>query len=114
MPRTVTELKELQPFEFHNLVFEKLHGRVNPRKVGDFGIDGWIELDVPCQVKQSENVGRNIVDNFETAFRRMGKTKGIIVALIFGKGAYEEAARVHNDENLEIRLKTVEEILKEL
>jgi len=113
MPRTIEELKALQPFEFQNWVFEKLHGRVNPRKVGDYGIDGWIELDVPTQVKQSEDVGRNVVDNFETAIRRMNKRKGVIVALSFGKGAYEEVARVKNEEGLEIKLKTVTEILKE-
>jgi DNA modification methylase len=113
LPKTVEDLRALQPFEFQNWVFEKLHGRVNPRKVGDYGIDGWIELDVPTQVKQSEDVGRNVVDNFETAIRRMKKTKGVIVALSFGKGAYEEVARVKNEEGLEIKLKTVEEILKE-
>lgn len=113
MPKTIQELKAVQPFEFQNWVFEKLHGRVNPRKVGDMGIDGWVELDIPTQVKQSEDVGRNVIDNFETAIRRIGKTRGVIVALSFGKGAYEEAARVKNEENLEIRLKTVEEILKE-
>ncbi len=113
LPQTIEELRALQPFEFQNWVFEKLHGRVNPRKVGDYGVDGWIELDVPTQVKQSEDVGRNVVDNFETAIRRMGKKRGVIVALSFGKGAYEEVARVKNEEGLEIRLKTVEEILKE-
>jgi len=113
LPKTVEELKALQPFEFQNWVFEKLHGRVNPRKVGDYGIDGWIELDIPTQVKQSEDIGRNVVDNFETAIRRMGKKKGVIVALSFGKGAYEEVARVKNEEGLEIKLKAVEEILKE-
>lgn len=113
LPRTVEELRALQPFDFQNWVFEKLHGRVNPRKVGDYGIDGWVELDVPLQVKQSNDVGRNVVDNFETAIRRMGKKKGVIVAFSFGSGANEEVARVHNEEGLEIKLKTVEEILKE-
>jgi DNA modification methylase len=113
LPKTVEELRALQPFEFQNWVFEKLHGRVNPRKIGDFGIDGWIELDVPTQVKQSEDIGRNVVDNFETAIRRMGKKKGVIVAFSFGSGANEEAARAHNEEGLEIKLKTVEEVLKE-
>jgi hypothetical protein len=113
LPQTVEELKAIQPFDFQNWVFEKLHGRVNPRKVGDFGVDGWIELDVPTQVKQSDNVGRNVVDNFETAIRRMNKTKGVIVAFSFGSGAYAEVARAHNEEGLEIKLKTVAEILKE-
>ena len=113
LPKTVSELRNIQPFEFQNWVFEKLHGRVNPRKVGDMGIDGWVELDVPTQVKQSDDVGRNVVDNFETAIQRAGKDRGVIVAFSFGKGAYEEVARVKNEINLDIRLKTVEEILKE-
>jgi hypothetical protein len=68
------------------------------------------------QVKLSENVGREVVDKFETAIRRYGKKKGVIVAFSFTKGAYEEIARVKllNDiRNLEIKLKTVEEILNE-
>jgi DNA modification methylase len=113
LPKTVSELKEIQPFEFQNWVFEKLHGRVNPRKVGDYGIDGWVDLDVPCQVKQSDDVGRNVVDNFETAIQRQGKDRGVIVAFSFGKGAIEEVARAKNDMNLDIKLKTVEEIVKE-
>lgn len=96
LPRTIEELRALQPFEFQNWVFEKLHGRVNPRKVGDYGIDGWVELDVPLQVKQSDNIGRNVIDNFETAIQRAGKNRGVIVAFSFGSGAYEEAARAKN------------------
>jgi hypothetical protein len=37
LPITVAELKELQPFEFQNWVFEKLHGRVSLKKTGDMG-----------------------------------------------------------------------------
>lgn len=113
LPKTQSELRNLQPFEFQNWVFEKLHGRVNPRKVGDYGIDGWVELDVPCQVKQSDDVGRNVVDNFETAIQRQDKDRGVIVAFSFGSGAVEEAARAKNERSLDIKLKTVEEILKE-
>lgn len=113
LPKTLSELRNLQPFEFQNWVFEKLHGRVNPRKVGDMGIDGWVDLDVPCQVKQSDDVGRNVVDNFETAIQRAEKDRGVIVAFSFGKGAHEEVARAKNERKLDIRLKTVEEILKE-
>jgi hypothetical protein len=64
-------------------------------------------------VKQSEDVGRNVVDNFETAIERAGKNKGVIVAFSFGKGAHEEVARVKNEKGVEIILKAVEEILKE-
>ncbi|MDG6913007.1 MAG: restriction endonuclease, partial [Nitrososphaerota archaeon] len=113
LPKSEAELRNLQPFEFQNWVFEKLGGRVNPRKVGDYGIDGWVELDIPCQVKQSDDVGRNVVDNFETAIQRQSKDRGVIVAFSFGRGAIEESARAKNDMNLDIKLKTVAEILKE-
>ncbi len=112
LPKTITELKALHPFEFQNWVFEKLHGRVNPKKIADMGIDGFVELDVPVQVKQSEGVGRNVVDNFETALHRVGKSKGAIVAFSFSGGAHDEVARARLQHGLEIRLMAVEEILK--
>ena len=54
-----------------------------------------------------------LVDNFETALARAKKRSGIIVALSFGKGAYEEAARARLEQGLEIELKTVAEILEQ-
>ncbi len=113
LPQTMEELRELQPFEFQNWVFRKLHGRVSERMVGDYGIDGWIELDVPVQVKQSDSVGRNVIDNFETAIQRVNKKRGVIIAFSFTKGSYEEAARAKNRRGLDIRLKTIGEILQE-
>jgi len=74
------------------------------------GIDGYsFMLHEPIQVKQSDGIGRNVVDNFETAVQRAGKTKGYIIAFSFGKGAYEEAARVKPD--LDIRLVRVADLL---
>ena len=76
------------------------------------GIDGYLFDGSPFQVKQSEDIGRNVVDNFETAIRRAGKNKGIIVAISFGKGAYEEVARVRNQEGLDITLMTLKELIE--
>jgi hypothetical protein len=113
MPKTVKEIKELQPFVFQNWVCEQLLAHPSRKKVGDMGIDGWMMDGRPLQVKQSEHIGRNVIDNFETAIQRMKKTKGVIVALSFGKGAYEEVARAKNQMGLDIELKTVEDILGE-
>ncbi|PXF51621.1 MAG: hypothetical protein C4B55_04445 [Candidatus Methanophagaceae archaeon] len=112
LPRTVEELKTMKPFEFQNWVCEQLNGQVSSKKSGDFGIDGWLIDGRPLQVKQSENVGRNVVDNFETALRRAGRNRGVVVAFSFGKGANEETARARLQDGLEIELKTVEEILR--
>jgi len=77
--------------------------------------DMWTDIP-PVQAheeKQSENVGRNVIDNFETAIRRLGKKQGAIVTFSFSKGANEEVAKAKNDDGSKIKLKTVEEILKE-
>ena len=77
------------------------------------GIDGFsFMLHEPVQVKQSSGVGRNVVDNFETAVKRSGKTKGYIVAFSFGKGAHEEAARVKGADGLTIELLKVSDLLE--
>lgn len=113
LPQTEDDLRKIQPFEFQNWVMEKLYARINPKLISDMGIDGYYMDGTPIQVKQSDSVGRNVVDNFETAIQRKEKTRGIIVAFSFSKGAYEEVARAKNEAGLEITLKTVKEILDE-
>lgn len=113
LPRTIEQIQAMQPFEFQNWVVQKLMARVSKTLVGDMGIDGWTLDNRPIQVKQSEAVGRNVIDNFETALTRANKKSGIIVAISFGKGAYEEVARAKLEQGLEIELKTVNEILGE-
>lgn len=116
MPQKIDDLKNFKPFEFQYWAINELHGTPSPRKSGDMGIDGLSFLEhYPIQVKQSEGVGRNVIDNFETAIRRYYKTetekmKGYIVALSFGKGAYEEVARVKK-ENIFIELITAQDII---
>ncbi|MBA2311363.1 MAG: site-specific DNA-methyltransferase [Actinobacteria bacterium] len=109
--QTMADLKELKPFEFQNWIINAIFGTHSPKKVGDMGIDGyWFFTRDPVQVKQSEHVGRNVVDNFETAIRRAKHTTGYIIAFSFTKGAVEEVARVKK-EGLDIRLVKVAEVL---
>ena len=103
MPKTLEDLKKFKPYEFQYWVINELHGTPSPKKTGDMGIDGFsIFNNYPIQVKQQESVGRNVVDNFETALKRYYKNprknyQGYIVAFSFTKGAYEEAARVKSE-----------------
>ncbi len=111
VPKGIKELKKLQAFEFQNWVVDVIGGTHSAKKVADKGIDGFTYLEHnPVQIKQSERVGRNVVDNFETAIRREGKKKGEIYAFSFTKSAYEEAARVKRKEELEIKLITIQEL----
>lgn len=115
MPTTLAQLKKLEPFEFQNWVINEMKAKQSKKLTSDFGLDGYYEKTIftapaGIQVKQSENVGRNVVDNFETALSRGKFGKGFIVAFSFTRGAHEEAARVKG-EGVEIRLIEVEDLL---
>jgi DNA modification methylase len=114
MPVTANELEDLKPFEFQNWVIQQMHGTHSPRKSGDMGIDGYSYLEhLPIQVKQSKKVGRNTVDNFETAIERAGRTAGYIVAFSFTRNAREEVARVKAAKGFDIKLVEVSKLLED-
>jgi len=112
MPTTVKALRALRHFEFQNWVVQRFNGTHASRQVHDFGIDGlsffhhW-----PIQVKQSDHVGRNVIDNFETAMERVGKEQGYIVGFSFTRGSHEEVARARIAKNQNIQLVTVAELM---
>lgn len=112
LPMSAEELRGLKPFEFQNWVIRQIHGTAAPRKSGDMGIDGWSFMEgLPIQVKRSDKIGRNVVDNFETAIQRDGKHKGYIIGFSFTRGAYEEAARAKAIGQCEVVLVTIDDLL---
>jgi DNA modification methylase len=110
-PMNEEDLHKLEHFEFQNWVIQRLHGRVSSKKSSDMGIDGYTFEGYPVQVKQSDDIGRNVIDNFETAMRRIGAENGIIVAYSFGRGSYEEVARAKIHDSFNIRLMTVKQLI---
>jgi len=115
MPTTLSELKALEPFEFQNWVVNEMKAKQSKKLVGDMGLNGYYDKTIfteeaGIQVKQSEKIGRNVVDNFETALRRGKYQKGFIIAFSFTKGTHEEVARVKG-KGLDIKLIRVEDLL---
>jgi DNA modification methylase len=115
-------LRYKDAFEFENWVVMAFGGIPNVKQRGDLGLDGRTKENQPIQVKRSDNIGRNVVDNFLSAVQRYdkasfernkaeGKPIGFIIAFSFNKGAVQEVARLRNDENMLIKLVTVEEIV---
>lgn len=95
------------------MIFTLLNLKMTQSNGGVRGIDGYTFMArETVQVKQSERIGRNVVDNFETAIRREHKSTGYIIAFSFAKSAYEEAARAKLEDNLDIKLVRVDEIEK--
>jgi DNA modification methylase len=115
-------LRYQDAFEFETFIVTQFGGINNIKQRGDLGLDGRTRENQPIQVKRSDSIGRNVVDNFLSAVKRNDKSLyeknkqamkpvGFIVAFSFGKGAVQEVARLKNEENIIIKLVTVEEII---
>jgi len=115
-------LRYKNAFEFENWIIQQYGGEPQNKKGGDFGLDGKMPDGTPIQVKRSDNIGRNVVDNFRSAVERFdqrlfetnvaeGKPVGIIIAFSFGRGAIEEVSRLKNHQNVIIKLLRVDEIV---
>jgi len=115
-------LRNKPAFAFETWIIEQYGGTANTKQRSDLGLDGKTAENTPIQVKRSDNIGRNVIDNFHSAVMRNDKalyeknksehkSVGIIIAFSFGKGAIQEAARLKNQENVIIELVTVAEIV---
>jgi hypothetical protein len=115
-------LRNKDAFEFEAWIIEKFGGISNPKQRNDFGLDGRMPDNTPIQVKRSDNIGRNVIDNFLSAVQRSDeqlfeknratmKAVGYIIAFSFSKGAIEEVARLKNKKQVIIELKKVSDIL---
>ncbi|MCL2561773.1 MAG: hypothetical protein FWE10_05570 [Rikenellaceae bacterium] len=115
-------LRYKNAFEFEEWIVQQFGGVSNTKQRGDLGLDGKMPDNTPIQVKRSDNVGRNVIDNFLSAVKRADKRLydkniedrkpvGYIIAFSFGKGAVQEVARLKNQENIIIHLVKVEDIV---
>jgi len=115
-------LRYKDAFEFESWIVQQYGGTANAKQRNDLGMDGKTKDNTPIQVKRSNGIGRNVVDNFMSAVQRYDKNLfeknkaehkavGYIIAFSFGKGAIQEVARLHNQEDVIIQLVTVEEII---
>ncbi|KAA6346879.1 DNA adenine methyltransferase YhdJ [termite gut metagenome] len=115
-------LRSQDAFEFESWIIEQFGGTSNIKQRSDLGLDGKMPDNTPIQVKRSDNIGRNVIDNFFAAAQRSdkklfeknktdGKPVGYIIAFSFSRGAIEEVARLKNKENIIIELKKVGDIV---
>jgi DNA modification methylase len=115
-------LRYKDAFQFESWIVQQFGGTPNAKQRGDMGLDGKTADGTPIQVKRSDNIGRNVIDNFKSAIERFDKKLfeknitakkpiGYIIAFSFGKGAVEEVARLKNREDRIIKLITVEKII---
>ncbi|MCU0392387.1 MAG: hypothetical protein MUE81_14820 [Thermoflexibacter sp.] len=115
-------LRYKDAFEFESWIVGQFGGISNAKQRGDLGLDGRTRENQPIQVKRSDNIGRNVIDNFFSAVQRFDKASfeknkaenkpvGFIIAFSFGKGALQEVARLKVEEQIIIELVSVESIV---
>jgi len=66
-------LRHQDAFDFEKWIIEQFGGIANPKQRNDFGLDGRMSDNTPIQVKRSDNIGRNVIDNFKSAIERSDK-----------------------------------------
>lgn len=115
-------LRYKNAFEFETWIIQQYGGIPNTKQRSELGIDGRTSNNQPIQVKRSDNIGRNVIDNFHSAVMRYDKSLyeknklenkpvGFVIAFSFGKGAIQEVARLKVEEQIIIELVTVETIV---
>lgn len=104
LPQTDTELKKMNGHLFAETVCEVQGWKVNEKKAGDGGIDGWTADGTPIQVKNHTTTpaGRPDIQKFFGALAKEKKKKGIFVAWRFASEAREYIADMKRDHRVEI------------
>lgn len=117
------DLFTMDPFKFESWIVQQFGGVPNVKQRGDLGLDGRTSDGTPIQVKQSEGIGRNVIDNLKSAAERYDRTRyqaaiesgkpvAYLIAFSFGKGALQEVARLRLENRIDIKLVRVDEIVQ--
>lgn len=108
------KLRNMNPFKFESLMVELYGGIPNVKKHGDGGKDGVKKIDgetFPIQVKQMDNVGQPLIQNFIGHLMQNKQKRGFFIAFDFTKTAYECVAKVKQSSGIEIELVKVESFI---
>jgi DNA modification methylase len=111
------DLKSYTPMEFQQWCNNKLHAK-NGKFGADNGIDGVVMSNLDTlgfagsliQIKQSENVGVNVVVNLYGRMREKNIKIGFIIAFSFTRIAYEQVNKYKLNDNINIKLITVDKL----
>ena len=113
MPETLEDARNMDTSDFQDWICDMLEAKRSLTKSRDNGIDGWLADGSPIQVKRSDGVGRDKLDQFESVIRRDKRNSGMFIALSFTKGAKDEVIRAKEEDRLDIELKEVKDFFGE-
>jgi hypothetical protein len=112
--RKVSEkgLRKLSPTEFQNWVIKKLAGKPPSPEDSRIGIDGYTTEGQPISIKQSDGIGRDVIDKFASAIGQSRAKNGTLVAYSFGNDAYTAKVKAKLNYGLEIQMVTVKDLIE--
>jgi len=110
---TENDLRKLPSNEFQNWVIQRLLGKASSlRDSRARGIDAYTAEGHPIQIKQSDNIGRNVIDNFASVMGQIKAKNGIVVAFSFSDDVYRGIVRARRNYGIEIKKVTVKELIE--
>ena len=81
------------------------------QRESSMGIDGYTAEGIPILIKQSENVGANVIDSFASVIGRQNVRNGIVVAFSFSDDIYRGIVRAKRNYRIDIKKVTVKELI---
>jgi hypothetical protein len=106
------DLKRMPLNEFQEWVLKKMEGKASSQSDARMGIDGYTLDGQPVAIKQAEDVGRTVIENFAAAIGRRKAKNGTIVAFSFSTDAIRGRVRAKMSYGFEIRMLTVRELIE--
>jgi hypothetical protein len=106
-----SDLKKMPLSEFQDWVLKKMSGRAASQSDARMGIDGYTLDGQPVSIKQADDVGRTVIENFAAAIGRRRAKNGTIVAFSFGTDAVRGRVRAKMSYGFEIQMLTVRELI---
>lgn len=105
-----SHLRKISLNEFQNWVVKRFSGKISSQRESIMGIDGYTVEGIPLLIKQSDNIGANVIDSFASVIGRQNARNGIVVAFSFNDDIYRGIVRAKRDYRIEIKKVTVKEL----
>lgn len=109
---TEKDITGLTPIEFQNWVVQRLSGKASSPRDSRIGIDAYTAEGHPIQIRQSDNIDRNAIENFASVMGRIKAKNGIIIAYSFADDAIRGIVRARMNYRVEIKKVTVKELIE--
>ena len=109
---TEKDLRILAPIEFQKWVVQRLSGKASSLRDSRIGIDAYTAEEHPIQIRQSDNIDRNAIENFASLMGRIKAKNGVIIAFSFADDSIRGIVRARMNYRVEIKKVTVKELIE--